>query len=201
MSHMFSRTVGPDLHLRLLETGDAPVLYDLIERCREYLAEWLPWVPHVVDAEGCRSFIESVRNQNAAENGFSAGIWRDRELLGVIGLHYIDKANRITSIGYWLGEQYQGQGIMTRSCRELVDYVFADLGLNRVEIRCAVANRKSRAIPERLNFAQEGLLREAELLNGSFVEAALYSVLAKEWPGTEGHQRGRPAAHDDQRTS
>jgi ribosomal-protein-serine acetyltransferase len=48
--------------------------------------------------------------------------------------------------------EQMSQGIVTKSCRALLDYAFDELGLNRVEVRGATGNRKSRAIPERLGF-------------------------------------------------
>ncbi|HUP80906.1 MAG TPA: GNAT family protein, partial [Pirellula sp.] len=96
---------------------------------------------------------------------------------GMIGFHEIDLANHAASIGYWLSSTFQGRGIMTRACRAVVDHARKDLDLNRVVIRCATENRKSRAIPERLGFHLEGIQREAEWLNDRFVDLAAYSLL------------------------
>jgi len=90
-------------------------------------------------------------------------------------------ANRSTSIGYWLGERFQGSGVMTKSCKALIEYAFRELKLNRVEIRCAEKNLRSRAIPERLGFVNEGMIREAEWLYDHFVDHVVYGVLAREW--------------------
>jgi ribosomal-protein-serine acetyltransferase len=63
----------------------------------------------------------------------------------------------------------------------MLDYGFKDLGLNRIEIKCAVENLKSARVPEKLNFTKEGILRQAELLNGKFVDLYLFSLLKNEW--------------------
>jgi ribosomal-protein-serine acetyltransferase len=99
----------------------------------------------------------------------------------VVGLHFIDWPNRRTSLGYWLGASYQGRGLITKSCGVLLDHLFTELGLNRVEIACAVGNTKSRAIPERLGFVQEGVLRQQEWLYDHFVDHAVYAMLAASW--------------------
>ena len=63
------------------------------------------------------------------------GIMFRGQLAGMIGLSPIDWANAKTSIGYWLGAEFEGRGIATRSCRALIDYLFKELKINRVEIR------------------------------------------------------------------
>ena len=69
---------------------------------------------------------------------------------------------------------------MTRGCRALIAHGFTELDLHRVEIRCAVDNLKSRAIPERLGFRREGQLREVEWLYDHFVDHVVYGLLAGE---------------------
>ena len=90
-------------------------------------------------------------------------------------------ANRSTNIGYWLGERYRGSGVMMKSCQAFVEYAFRKLNINRVEIRCAEKNLRSRAIPERLGFVNEGMIREAEWLYDHYVDHVVYGVLAREW--------------------
>jgi ribosomal-protein-serine acetyltransferase len=70
---------------------------------------------------------------------------------------------------------------MTEACRIFTDHAFGTWKLNRVQIRCAVANRRSRAIPERLGFRSEGTIREAEWLYGRVVDHVVYAMLASEW--------------------
>jgi ribosomal-protein-serine acetyltransferase len=70
---------------------------------------------------------------------------------------------------------------MTKACELLVQHAFGTLSLNRVEIRCATENFKSQAIPERLKFKQEGILRKAELLYGKYVDHVVYSLIDDDW--------------------
>lgn len=99
----------------------------------------------------------------------------------MLGTHYLDWTSRATEIGYWLAEAYQGQGLMTRTIYGACRYFFDELGLNRVEIRCDPANTRSRAIPERLGFTQEGLLRQVGTLSHGYYDHVVYSLLAHEW--------------------
>lgn len=102
-------------------------------------------------------------------------------LSGIVGYNEVDWQNKIAYIGYWLGEGFQGKGIMTRATKALVDYAFEQLNLNKVDIRAAERNKKSRSIPERLGFQQEGKIRAGELLYGKYVDHVIYGMLKNEW--------------------
>ena len=106
----------------------------------------------------------------------------DSRLVGIVGCNWIEPMNRSCEIGYWLDQDHLGQGIMTNATRRLINYAFDDLSLNRVSIPVAVENRKSRAIPERLGFKIEGIIREAEWLYDHFVDHILYGLLRSDWP-------------------
>jgi ribosomal-protein-serine acetyltransferase len=101
--------------------------------------------------------------------------------VGVAGFNSINWSNKTAYIGYWLGEGFQGNGIMTKVAKALTDYAFIELGLNKVEIRAAVENKKSRSIPERLGFKNEGCIRQAEWLYDHYVDHVVYGILADEW--------------------
>ncbi len=178
---MFRLSDGNDLELRVLQDADVGPLFVLMDRNRLYLREWLGWVDGTVDLADMAAFVERGQQQFAAENGFQAGVWYRGVLAGVIGYHYLDWQHHQTEIGYWLGAEFQGQGVMTRACRVLVDYAICVLRMNRVQIRAAPGNGRSRAIPERLGFVQEGVQLQAEWLYDHFVDLVLYRMLAAEW--------------------
>jgi ribosomal-protein-serine acetyltransferase len=87
----------------------------------------------------------------------------------------------MTELGYWISERFEGRGLVITTCRVLIDYAFNELALNRIVISCSAENQKSRAIPEKLGFKQEGILRQSEWLQDRFVDMVIYGLLAKEW--------------------
>lgn len=179
----FVLRVDKDLRLELLSQDHAEKLFELTERNREYLREWLPWLDNNRYLQNTIDFIKYNQKQYKDNSSLQLGIWYEENLVGIIGFHRVDWTNHSTSIGYWLVEDCQGKGVVTKSCRALLDYAFGSLGLNRVEIRCAVENSRSRAIPERLGFREEGLMREAEWLYDHYVDHVVYSMLKGEWEG------------------
>ncbi|WP_019636537.1 GNAT family N-acetyltransferase [Paenibacillus fonticola] len=178
---MFTHIISNDLQLKLLEMRHAEEMFKLSDHNRVHLREWLPWVDDTKSVEQTKEFIQLSLNLFADNNGFSSGIFYKEKIVGCIGLHSIDWRNKQTSIGYWLSADQQGKGIMTSSCKAVINYVFHELSLNRVEIRAAVQNSKSRAIPERLNFCNEGIIRQAEWLYDHYVDYVVYGMLKEDW--------------------
>jgi ribosomal-protein-serine acetyltransferase len=167
--------------LRLLEGADAPALFALVDGNRAHLRAWLPWVDANRTEAHSLAFIRAGREAEASQQGFSLGVWHRGDLAGVVGFHPPSWANRHVSLGYWLGEGFQGLGLMTRACAALTDHAFDTWRLNRVEIAAAVGNARSRAVPERLGFQLEGVRRQAEWLYDHFVDIATYAMLAEDW--------------------
>jgi ribosomal-protein-serine acetyltransferase len=178
---MFQKVIRDGVYLTLLEDRHAEDVFAVVDHERAHLREWLPWVDNTADAADTAEFIKKSLQQYAANEGFSAGIWSGDALIGTIGTHKIDWLNRRVEIGYWISAAFQGKGIVTDACRALIDHAFHVWKLNRVEIHCATGNEKSCSIPKRLGFQLEGVLREAQLLNGQYHDINVYSLLAREW--------------------
>ena len=167
-------------YLRLLEEADADELHRLIEANRAYLARWLSWAAGQT-FEDTLDFIRGTRSQANENEGFQTAIVTGKGIVGVIGYVSLDWGNRSTRVGYWLDEGQQGRGAMTAAVRLLVDHALTVWQLNRVEIIVATGNRRSRAIPERLGFCEEGTLRQFQLVGGRYLDCVSYSMLAADW--------------------
>lgn len=174
---MFKHVINEHTELRLLEVRHAEELFRLTDSSRDSLRQWLPWIDATKTVENSKEFIESTLKQFCNNDGFQAGIWYKGELAGVAGLHTINWSNRSTSIGYWLGESFQGKGLMTQACQAIVDYCFQELDLKRIEIRVATGNEKSLAIPKRLCFKKEGCLEKSERLYDEYVDHYVFALI------------------------
>jgi len=177
---MFRYRVDGDIELKMLEEEHSRELFSLVDKNRDYLREWLPWLDRNQTEEDSKTFIRNSFVQFIEGVGITSGIFFRDKLVGVMGIK-IDKMNNSGEIGYWLDANYQGKGIVTKACRKIINYAFGNLGLNRIVIRCATGNRKSRAIPEHLGFTKESILREAEFLYDHYEDLIVYSMLKKEW--------------------
>lgn len=173
----------PSITLEPLKPAHTLPLYLLTESNRDYLRQWLPWLDHVRSPDDTAAFIESSMATASFGGAPNFAIVHGGTLCGVAGFHGIDPVQGIGSIGYWLAESYTGKGIITESVRSLLKMGFDDFDLNKIEIRCAVDNHRSRAIAERLGFTHEATLSQSEWLYTGYVDQALYSLLATEYRG------------------
>ena len=178
---MFTHKIDEDTELRLLVEEHAQELFELTDCNRGHLRKWLPWVDATKTVDDSRQFILRSLEQYEKNGAVNAGIWHHGRLAGVISFVMTDLYNRNTWIGYWIGEQYQGKGLITGACRVMLATAFEEMVLNRVEIRAATGNSRSRAIPERLSFRLEGILRQSTWLDDHFQDMAVYSMLRNEW--------------------
>lgn len=174
-------TLSADAYLKLLEIRDAPAMFQRTSENREYLKQWLPWLNSIQTVNDSEQFIVSALEMYRLNQGRHYGIWYRGQFAGTLGNHGVNWANRKTTIGYWLAEQFQGRGLMTAAVAAYIDELaFGKWQLNRVEIAAATENWKSRAIPERLGFTLEGIIRQNEWLYDHYVDHAVYGLLADE---------------------
>ena len=178
-----SLLVEDGLELRAPVEGDAEELFLQIDANRNFLREWLPWLDDVNSPEDEVSAIGRDAKMRGDGQSCMYLIFLDGEIVGVIGLNWIDWSNRGCGIGYWLSEDNTGQGIVTRCCACFMDHCFDDLGLHRLVLEAAAENFRSRAIAERMGMRLEGITKEREWLYDHFVDAALYAITAPEWRG------------------
>lgn len=169
---------GFDLYKPAATFQVARDLYDVVKKNRDFFRPWLGWVDFVHSPEDEFEVAKSV----ALPNTNKYLIYENMRLRGMVGVVRDDKSNQTMEIGYWLDKAANGRGLMTVAVDRVQDLCFEIGGANRVEIRAATENKASRAIPERLNFHLDGILRGGEVLpNGVVHDIAVYSKLKHEW--------------------
>jgi ribosomal-protein-serine acetyltransferase len=176
-------SIDKDVCLELTSARHADALYDAVDNNREHLSEFLPWVSNMQSASDFLQYVQRCELLYRQREEVSFVIMAGEVAIGRIGLHYMNLQNKNASIGYWLTKDAEGKGIITKSCEKLIAYGFRELGLHRIEIKAAVDNVRSRAIPQKLHFKKEGVLREAELVGGRFLDIVVFSLLRSEWGG------------------
>jgi len=105
----------------------------------------------------------------------------DDQPIGTCGYHKWDKRYFRAEIGYDLGPDHWGEGYMTEALRSIIANGFERMGLNRIDALVYVENEHSIRLLQKLNFKQEGTLRDYFCLNGKFYDHHIFALLKKEW--------------------
>jgi ribosomal-protein-serine acetyltransferase len=166
--------------LQVLREDDAPELHDLIDANRAHLSPWLTW-PGSQSFNDTLVFVRNGEKRGAVDDGLHYAIRYEGRIVGVVSYMNVNRRHRHTTLGYWLDKDHQGRGLAITAVSALVEHAFRVWKLNRVEIRAAVENDQSRALAERLGFAREGLLHQAEFVDGRFLDTVVFGMTAEMW--------------------
>ena len=84
-------------------------------------------------------------------------------------------------IGYELLPKYRGRGYASEGVRLLIDYLFSNRPLERIEAITGAKNLPSQRLLERLGFKLEGRTRKSFFVRGEYVDSLLYGLLREDW--------------------
>jgi ribosomal-protein-serine acetyltransferase len=177
--------VGDRVLVRPYRAGDGQAVFDAVDESRDHILPWLPWGPFHTCPEETEKQVRKWRARWDLREDLAVGIW-DKEsgdYCGGSGLHRIDWSVRSFEIGYWIRKSKHGSGYVTEAVRLLTLLAFDGLAANRVFIRCAVGNDRSAAVPRRLGYREEGILRaSAKDANGEVRDVLLFAITRPDWP-------------------
>ncbi len=173
--------IAPTLDARPAGPEYAEALADLVRRNVEHLRSFVPAVTALDSFEKAREHLDGVAGRAERDEILEWYLFADDVMCGAVRLNKIEVANRKASVSYLLDAAHQGRGIATRAVQALVEHCFTVLNLNRLELTCATTNLPSARLAERVGFVREGLLRQAECLNGAFVDHFVYGLIRSEF--------------------
>ena len=172
----FQAYISPDIELVLVQDGFVPDYVRLAEKDFDYLSEWLEWPRFCITEVDFKKFVsESIASFEACES-MNCAIKYKEMIAGTAGFNKIDRKLSRAEIGYWIGSEFQKNGIVTEVCRFLIAYAFENLRLNKVQMSVAVENKPSRAVCERLNMDLEGIITNEECIGEKILDHALYAI-------------------------
>ncbi|KAA6451266.1 GNAT family N-acetyltransferase [Bacillus swezeyi] len=130
------------------------------------------------DSQG---FIKFAQEEAQCGSSLHFGIFEKGCLAGKVCLYQINEKIKAASIGYYIGADFEGRGLVTQAVKQLTAFAFHTRGLNRLEIKIFSQNKRSLAVPRRLRFSYEGCLRESGELQGKPADHFIFSMLKREF--------------------
>lgn len=178
---MLKQVIDDNVELVPIHPEFADEIYALVDANRERLGRWFPWVDGMKTPDDTRAFIDDAVKRGDERGDIVNAICANGKIAGMIGLEEMNRDMKNAEIIYWLGEQFEGKGLIIKACRMLIDHAFGILGLQRVHIMIDPANVRSRAIPRKLGFHYEGTLRRYWRIGDNYYDLEVYSILRDEW--------------------
>ena len=140
------------------------------------------WIPETI--EDVEVFICKTSKQiNIPDTWFQFVIVdkESKKIVGDLGIHFIDSANKQVEIGCTLTKDFQHKGFATESVMKVIDYLFNDLNKHRIITSIDPDNKNSIRLVERIGFRKEAHFVESLLINGIWVDDLIYALIEKEW--------------------
>lgn len=149
------------LLIRMPLPGDGKVVFESIQASIHELKEWLPFARYEQTEQKVEENIRESHVQFLKREDLRLLVFNKEtnEFVGSSGLHRINWAIPKFEIGYWIDSRFSGKGLMTEGVQGITDFAFRELNARRIEIRCDSLNYRSKAIPERLGYTLEGIMK------------------------------------------
>jgi ribosomal-protein-serine acetyltransferase len=175
---------GPRVIVRPFQAGDGAAVFEAVEESRQHILPWMPWGDFHRSIEDSEAFAIRCALAWETRDDLAVGIWdvQTGSYLGGSGLHRIRWEIPAFEIGYWIRASAEGKGYVTEAAQLLCGLAFDNLNAARVLIRCAIENERSAAIPRRLGFKHEGILRnEIRDAYHQLHDCHIFSMIPEEW--------------------
>lgn len=171
--------------IRLIKPADAEEYFEFISQNRKRIETYFP-----VTAKANSSLIATKahieeRMKQAEEKKFLLFVIRDEiknEFAGIIFLKDIEWNIPKAEVGFFTAEKYEGKGIISKSLNLLKDFSFNEYGINKLFMRIAPDNIRSKSVAERNGFTLEGTLRkDFKSFNGELIDVMYYGMLKEDY--------------------
>lgn len=136
--------------------------------------------PHPYTEKDAINYISTILSANENDT-FAFAIVVDEKVIGSVRVSRQENIHRQTAeLGYYMAEEYWGQGIMTDAVKQICDYVFCNSDIIRIYAEPFSHNRASCRVLEKAGFQYEGTLRSNAVKNGKVVDMKMYSRIRAE---------------------
>lgn len=176
-----------DIILRTAEPMDGKLISEYFIANREHLKVWEPVREDAFFTEsGWTHKLIKLNELHKMGLGYYMIILdrHSQQMLGTISFSNISRFPfHACSVGYSLGKEAQGKGVMTRALRMAVNYMFSIQNLHRIMAGYMPHNKRSEAVLERVGFSREGFAKDYLLINGQWEDHNLMSLINENWKG------------------
>jgi RimJ/RimL family protein N-acetyltransferase len=160
----------------------------IVTACRDdEIAWWLDQVPQPYGEADARTYVAMTRRgwKDGTHAAFAITGAETGEVVGSVGVHFIDADQGVAEVGYWVAREARGRGVATRATRLAAGWALGPCGMKRLQLRADSRNVASQHVAESAGFRREGVLRSVRfnVRQARRVDFVMYSLLADEYAG------------------
>lgn len=136
--------------------------------------------PYPYTLENARFYVAACI-QKEADHQVTRAIVINNRAAGSIGVFQkSDVYRKSAELGYWLGEEFWGQGIMTEAVKQICSLAFSSLDIVRISAEPFASNLASRKVLEKAGFSLEGILQKRVFKNGKLLDSCIYAKILRD---------------------
>ena len=172
--------LGKKVKIRPMEMGDIPLL-DVLVRSGDVLHNLSTWLP-INDSLAAQeaNFGEKIKKGRSSEPHFAITTL-DNTVIGSVGINLTDFRNSDAMVAIFVGADYTGRGYGTEAMRILVDFIFMEMNIQRVELNVFEFNERAISSYKKVGFIEEGRLRQELYRNGNYYDIVQMAVLKEDF--------------------
>ena len=148
------------------------------------VAYFLARMPSPHTPKDARQWIRKTASMARSDSGYYLGIALadSDEVIGVIGLRNLKRADKKAELTYWLGRRFWKKGLMSQAVPLMLRFAFRELKLNRVHALVHERNTGSIKVLEKTGFTREAVYRKASFKGRRWGNIYGFGILKDEFP-------------------
>ena len=172
--------VGKKVKLRGLKIEDVEPAYEYMSD-PEVLLNLSPGIPYPMTLEREKQWFQSQIEMkdiyNFAIEDIETGLY-----IGGCGINKIDWKNRVATVGIYIGDKdFRGKGYGTEAMGLLIDFVFKQMNMNRIQLFVFSFNERAIKSYEKSGFIEEGRMKQALYRNGKYYDEVVMAILREDY--------------------
>ena len=178
---MLSKPLDMDCRLALIEKRHSGKFFRFLGKNKERYRGVLHFVEKIKDEKDAEAFIMSSLEMMIRGELVGWGLWHKDDIIGEVSVRDINEEFKSAEIAYFIDKDYEGHGLISQACGLLIEYVFREFDIERLELGCDVNNAASQRIADKFGFVKEGIARKGFIAEGRLIDCAIYSLLKSEY--------------------
>ena len=184
LKHVGTKTIETTrLLLRRLKLTDAEMMFHNWTG-DEKVTYFLRWDAHKAIDETKHMIGQWVESYQDDATYYWGMYLKDGEMIGSIGVTVTSEYDFKGELGYKIGSHWWNQGYSSEAARAVIDYMFRNTDIERIDSFSSVENPASKKVMEKVGMHYEGLLRNYYKTRNGFNDCTLYAIVRNDWEQT-----------------